>query len=344
MLMGSVTRLGIIGIGRCGTYYLRTFNELKNADVRWIAATRESTMDDALRIIQPDNVPRKTTDYQKILQDPEVDAVAIATPGSTHFKLVKDALLAGKHVLVEKPLAFSSHEATQLANLANQQKKTLMVGHLHLHNPPIQRLREDIQKGMFGKIQYIRSLGAGSGPIRTDMSAVWDFFPHDVSIALYLLDKFPASVCAHGSSYTQEGVEDIATLSMFFDDSTFVTSTCTWLDPLKKREVIVVGEKLSAVFDDYSSPDKLKYIKHFPSTDARKGLQQETDVHIPFVQKALPLTEELKHFLECVETGAVPLTNGENAVQVTRVLEAAHESIKRGGIRIAVPAATYGTR
>ena len=335
--MTKITRLGIIGIGRCGTYYLRTFNELKNAEIKWIAATRQSTMEDALRIVQPDNVPKKTTDYQHILNDPEIDAVAIATPGSTHFKIVKEALLAGKHVLVEKPLAFSSHEAEELVHLAEQQKKTLMVGHLHLHNPPIQKLKEDIQKGMFGNIKYMRSLGAGSGPIRTDMSAVWDFFPHDVSIALYLLDKFPVSVCAHGASYTQEGIEDVATINMFFDDNTFVTATCSWLDPLKKREVIVVGEKLSAVFDDYASPEKLKYIQHVPSTDARRGMQQDTEVHIPFVQKALPLTEELKHFLECVETGAMPLTNGYNAIKVTRVLEAAHESIKRGGIRIAVP-------
>jgi len=251
--------------------------------------------------------------------------------------MVKDALNAGKHVLVEKPLAFSSREVQELVVLAEQKKKVLMVGHVHMHNPPIQKLHDDIKRGLFGKIQYIRSLGAGSGPIRSDMSALWDFFPHDVSVALYLLDKFPVAVCAHGASFTKEGVEDVATMNLFFADGTFVTSTCSWLDPLKKRDVVVVGEKLSAVFDDYASPDKLKYIQHVPSSDARKGMQQDVDIHVPFVQKVLPMTEELKHFLECIESGATPLTDGRNALKITQVLEAAHESLKRGGARISIP-------
>ncbi|MDO8555669.1 MAG: Gfo/Idh/MocA family oxidoreductase [Nanoarchaeota archaeon] len=329
-------RIGIIGVGRCGTYYLRTFDELGDAQVTWVAATRESTMDEALSLVNLEVLPKKTTDYQAILADPSVDAVAIATPGSTHFKIVKESLLANKHVLVEKPLAFTSKEVEELVKLADERKRVLMVGHVHMYNPPIQKLKEDIAAGLFGKIRYIRSIGSGSGPIRTDMSALWDFFPHDVSIVLHLMGKLPVAVAAQGASFISSGVEDVASLQMFFADGSFTSSLCTWLDPLKKRDVTVVGDRLSAVFDDYGAPEKLRYYQHAPSTDARKGRQQDTEVRIPFVSKALPMTEELKHFLECVQHGRVPLTDGRNALAVTKVLEAAQQSLKSGGMKVQV--------
>jgi len=189
---------------------------------------------------------------------------------------------------------------------------------LHLFNPPIQRLKEDIKKGLFGKINYMHSFGSGNGPARQDMSALWDFFPHDVSIFLYLLDEMPLSVSADGASYLKKGIEDLVAMNIKFANNIFAHSVGTWLYPLKKRELILIGEKLRAAFDDYAS-NKLRYY------------DVGNNCITPQLSNSKPLTEQLRHFLNCIENNKIPLTDGMEALKVTTVLEAAQKSLKKKG-------------
>lgn len=327
--------IGIIGLGRWGTNYFRTFNELENCDVKYICATRDKTLSEAIKKISPNKTPKATLNYKDMLNYKEIDAVAIATNGASHYKLAKEALEAGKHVLVEKPVAFSSKDAKMLMAISRKKGKILMAGHQHLYNPGIRKIKEDIKKGLFGKINFINLTHFGNGPIRTDMSALWDFFPHSVSILLYLLDDLPTVVCANGKSYVNKGVEDVVTMEAAFPNGIFAVSTASWLYPLKKMEIVVIGQRLCAAFDDYAKNGKLKYYHSRP-----KAVKGKIAIGRGFkaaeLKDARPLTEQLSHFLYCIEKNKEPLTGAEEALNVTKVLEVAEKSLKMNGLPIKV--------
>ncbi len=334
--MKGHVNLGIIGVGRWGTNYLRTFNELKNCSVKWICSSKESTIKEALQKINSNSRLKTTTNYKDILKDKNIDAVAIATPGSTHYKLTKEALESGKHVLVEKPLAFTSEDVKNLIKLSEKNKKTMMVGHLHLYNPGIRKLKEDIQKGLFGKINYINLDHFGNGPIRTDMGALWDFFPHSVSILLYLLEKSPKTVSAIGASYLNKGIEDVAAMEMKFPGNILALSTASWLYPLKKMDIVVVGEKLYAAYDDYAQNEKLKYCKSRPKIMQGKITIEDQGYACPQFSSEKPLAIQLKHFIDCILRNKKPMTGGFEALKVTEALEAAQKSMEKNGMPVEV--------
>lgn len=329
------TNIGIIGVGRWGTNYLRTFNKLENAEISWICSAREESIAKALNNANVSNI-KTTTNYKDILDDGDVDAVAIATPGSTHYRLAKESLKADKHVLVEKPLAFNSKDVKELIKAANKKKKILMVGHIHRFNSAIQKLKEDIGAGIFRNINYIHSFGSGNGPIRRDMNALWDFFPHDITILLHLLGEMPLTVSATGASYLTSGIEDVVTMDLKFKKNIFATAMASWLYPLKKRDLVVVGEKLYAVFDDYAAIDRLKYYNSRPKIVDGKIVMEDGGHIIPKFSDAKPLTEELKHFLYCIENNKKPFTDGHHALKVTNVLEAAQKSLEKNGAIVKV--------
>jgi len=306
-------KLGIIGAGKWGTNFLKEFIKL-GADVKWICSTREETMKKALEEANAD--AKITTNYKDILEDKEVDAVAIATPDATHYQITKDSLEAGKHVLVEKPFTLNSGEAEELVKLANERKRILMIGHIHRFNPGIQKLKEGIDAGLFGKIKHIR-LTATHFQARDDTSVLWDFIPHDLTIMPFLLGSYPESVSANGASF-RNGILDIVTVNMKFGD-VFTVSFASWVYPVKKRVVIVIGDKASASYDDYAR--ELTYFD-----DKTKTIKFEKT----------PLAEELKHFLDCVENNKHPLTDGEEGLKVVKILEACEESIKKNGQEVKV--------
>ena len=311
--------IGIIGVGRWGANYLRTFNEIDDSNVTWIFSKRQGTIKEALQKANSDarNI-KTTTDYRKILCDENVDAVAIASSGSTHYNITKEALLAGKHVLVEKPLAFSAKDAKELCELSRKRKKILMVGHLHLYNPGIIKLKNDISQGLLGKIRFINCSHFGNGPVRGDMGAIWDFFPHTISILIYLLGSSPFSVSVNGQSYIKRGVEDVITMDMEFPGKVFAASMASWLYPLKKMEICVVGEKLYAAYDDYAPKNKLQYFEPL-SKDGKSYSMQ--------IPAEKPLTNQLMHFIDCVQNDKAPLTGCNEALEVTKILEAAQKSL-----------------
>lgn len=328
-------KIGIIGVGRWGKNYLRTFNELENADVRWICATKQSTIKEALKASNK-AIIKTTTNYKSILNDEEVDAVAIASSGSTHYKFAKEALQSNKHVIVEKPLAFHSKDAKELIRISKKRKKILMVGHLHIYNPAIQKLKVDIDKGLFGKINFIHLSHFGSGPVRSDMGVIWDFFPHTASVLLHLLGKMPLSVSVNGASCLKNKIEDIAVMDMIFPNKIFAASIASWLYPLKKMNIVVVGEKLYATFDDYAKIGKLKYYDSRPSIVNGGFLIKNTKPTYPVISYAKPLTEQLKHFLNCVIKNEIPLTDGYSGLKVVSILEAAQKSLENNGLNVKV--------
>mgnify|MGYP001609435024 CR=1 FL=1 len=315
--MKNTVNIGIIGLG-FGKNYLLTFNMLENANVKWICARRMSTISKALADAKNKSNINTTTNYKDILEDNNVDAVAIVTPGSTHYMLAREALLAGKHVIVEKPVAFKSKEVMDLISISKKRKKILMAGHVHLFNPGIKKIKEDTEKGLFGNLKSINSIHLSKGIIRNDMGALWDFFPHPVSIALYLAGKMPVKAKAYGKSYLQKGIGDIAIMELIFPNGMALTAFCSWLSSERRMELSVTGEKICATFDDYAK-EKLKY---YSLTD-----NKTRKIHI---KPDKPLTEELKHFLYCIENSKIPITDGYEALQVTKVLEAADKSLKSG--------------
>lgn len=318
-------KVGIIGVGRWGINYFRTFDEIDNVEVKWICSKSQETIKKALNGVTPKSKVNTTVDYNKILNDKNVDAVAIASPASTHYKFAKEALNNGKHILVEKPVVLRAKEVQELIDISEKREKIFMVGHIYLYNPSIKKIKSDLEKDIFGKINFINISHFGNGPIRKDINALWDFFPHSVSILLYLLKEYPLSVSANGAPYINKNIEDVAAMTIRFPNNIFAISTASWLYPLKKMEVVFAGEKMCAVFNDYAKEEKLKYYK---------PLSQE--YFVPKIGNERPLTAQLKHFLDCVESNKKPLTNGEEALKVTKVLEAAQKSLENNGKKIEI--------
>jgi len=334
--MEEPINIGIIGVGHFGKNYLRTFNELDNVLVTWACATKESTIKEAISKIKTKVPIKTTTNYKDVFDDSEVDAVAIVTPGSTHFSLSKEALKCNKHVIVEKPLTLSSGEAKELIKISNSTKKILMVGHVYRFNPAIKRLKEDITNGIFGKINYVNYSHFGNGPIRKDMSALWDFFPHGLSILFYLLEELPLRVNANGASFLQKGIEDIVTIDLAFPNNTFAAMTGSWLYPFKKMCLVIIGEKLYATYDEHSTKEKLKYYTNNSEIIDEKIAKKGKGYSVPFVENDRPLTEQLKHFLDCIKHNKVPLTDGNEGLKVVNVLEAAQESLNNNGAPVKI--------
>jgi len=306
-------RVAVIGLGRWGSNYLRTIQLIDGMEIRWVSAATQKTVSKASASL--DAFIQGTTDPLEAINAADIDAVIIATPGSTHFDLAKKSLEAGKHILVEKPVAFKADEVQELINLAAKGDLLFMAAHIHLYNSAIIRLKRDIDDGVFGKIRYIQSIGSGPGPVRTDMGALWDYLPHDVSIMLYLLNDEPHTVSAVSGSYLGNGVGDVVSAQLNFPGGVVATAFGSWLHPVKQRRLILVGEKGQAIFDDYAE-DKLTYFDQFGGNGRA----------VP-IDDTPPLKEQLRHFRRCILEGRTPRTDGEEALAVTKVLERVNRSI-----------------
>ena len=326
--MKTQLNFAIIGIGRFGKNYLKTLSGIKEASVRWVCSSNHNTLNEALPDFNSNYQIKKTTNFKKILDDKDVDAVIISTPGSTHYRIAKGCLNAGKHVLVEKPFCLKSKEAKDLLKVSKNKKKICAVGHLHMFNPGIEKLRKDIKSGIFGKINYISITHLGNGPVRSDISALWDFLPHSVSIFLHLLETNPIQISINGASFLRKGVEDIVAMEMKFPNNIFAASFCSWLHPQKKMEVVVAGEKIYSVFDDYAQ-DKLKYFDSVPKLVNGKIIIDDKGSRTVSISDAKPLTSQINHFIDCIKNSKTPINDAENGFVVTSILEIGQKSMKQ---------------
>jgi predicted dehydrogenase len=286
---------------------------------------------------------RTTTDFESVLADDSVDAVVLATPAPTHHPLARAALLAGKHVLVEKPLATRAVDCEDLISVAEAGDRTLMVGHVFIYNEAVRKVREYIDSGELGEIRYLYSQRLNLGQVRRDANALWNFAPHDLSIMGYWLRAEPVDVVARGFAYLQPGIEDVVFMTLDYPGGIGANVHVSWLDPLKVRRMTVVGSEKMVVYDDVSTDARVMlYDKGFTRQGpdgAELGLARfdtyaefqllirAGDVLIPRVDFTEPLRVECQHFVDCIVNGTTPETDGHEGLRVVRALEAAQRSL-----------------
>lgn len=327
-------RIGIVGLGYWGPNLVRCFSELENCKV---TAVCDQNRDQLLRLTQRFPGVYPAEDFSALLDRDLVDAVVIATPTSTHFKLATAALQHDLHVFVEKPLAETSAECRQLVTLANERNRVLFVGHVFLHSAPVLKLRELVQSGELGNINYISSRRLNLGPVRQDVGALYDLAPHDISMMLFLLGQSPESVTCSGLAHLHPNIHDVCNLTMQFAGNRLGMIHVSWLDPRKERVLTVVGDKKMAVYDDLEQ-EKIKVYNK--GIDAPPHATNFAEFQIsyryggsysPWIQEKEPLKAECADFVRCILDGDIPSTDGENGFQVTEVLEAAQRSLLSGG-------------
>jgi predicted dehydrogenase len=327
-------RLGVIGAGYWGPNLIRNFARLDQCRLETVCDLDEVRLK-SIKKTYPDI---KTTRKPEDIYGSDLDGVVIATSAETHYQLAKAALENGKHVFLEKPLALSVQDGRELVDLADRAGLTLMVGHILLYHPAVQHLKQYVEDEELGHIRYIYTTRVNLGKVRSEENCLWSLAPHDISIILFLMDDYPARVVATGESYLRQGVFDVVFVALHFPDRSMAHVHVSWLDPHKIRKVTVVGDKKMAVFDDMESQEKIrlydKGVELPPSVaDYPENLTLRIgDISIPKVKATEPLLEECRHFLDCVEGGIPPLSDGRNGLAVLQVLDAAQRSLDRGGV------------
>ncbi|WP_447979334.1 Gfo/Idh/MocA family oxidoreductase [Candidatus Nitrospira bockiana] len=320
---GPTATVAVVGSGYWGKNLVRNFAELGALST---VCDRDDERLEALGAQHPGC--RMTSSYRDVLNDPAIRAVAIATPAETHGPLVREALLAGKDVLVEKPLCLSVDEGRSLVALANQHNRILMVGHLLWYHPAVLKLKELVDGGELGRLHYIYSNRLNLGKIRREENILWSFAPHDLSVILGLVDQMPASISAEGGNYLHQQIADITVTLLSFPSGVKAHIFVSWLHPFKEQKLVLVGDRKMAVFDDLEKKDKLLLYPHSIDWKHQIPVANRADAQPVEVDKQEPLREECLHFLECVRTRRRPRTDGEEGVRVLSVLERCQRALE----------------
>ena len=333
-------KVGIIGVGYWGPNLVRNFDSLKGeCSVVSICDLSEKNIENIVS-----RYPHLNTydDADKMLEAEALDAVVIATPTATHYGLAKKALTAGLHVFVEKPLTVETVESQHLIQLAEEKGLTLFVGHIFLHSAPVMKLRELIASGELGEISYISCKRLNLGPVRSDVSSLYDLATHDISIVIHLLGLQPSSVSCQGLDYLKEGIHDVVNLTMMFPNKKMGIIHCSWLDPRKERIITVVGDKKMAVYDDLGQ-EKIRVYDKGVSLESSTGeladfqlSYRHGDMYSPWLQQQEPLKTECAEFIRCIRENDTPRTDGENGLAVVEVLEAANASLQDQGVPVTI--------
>jgi predicted dehydrogenase len=333
-------RVGVVGAGYWGPKLIRNLHDLPTASVSLVCDVRQDRLEHVQRIYPDITI---TQNYCQLLES-DAECVVIATPVASHYALARQALLAGKHVLVEKPLTARSDEAQDLVDLAKEQKRVLMVGHTFEYNPAVLMLKDIVASGSLGQIYYINATRVNLGIFQRDINVLWDLAPHDLSILLYMLGSDPVTVSARGAAYVQPGIHDVAYLTVNFPNEVMASVQVSWLDPCKIRRITVVGSKKMVVYDDLEPDEKIKiYDKGVDTPPYSDTFEQFKlsyrygEVTSPRVPTDEPLHLECAHFIECVREGKTPRSSGEVGLKIVRILEKAQNSLLNGGQREELP-------
>jgi predicted dehydrogenase len=332
-------RIGVVGLGYWGPNLARNFSQLAESELAWCCDADQSRHG---RFSSQFPEARFTTDLDDLLRDETLEAVVVATPVPSHHAVARRALEAGKHVFVEKPLAWTVAEARELEALAGERGLTLMVGHLLRFHPAVVKLRELIESGQLGDVLYVYGNRQNLGVIREDENALWSLGVHDISVVLYLLGGRPVEVSARGECYVRPGVEDVVFGYVKLASGQVGHLHLSWLDPHKMRRMTVVGSKRMAVFDDMESDRKVTVYDKGPVETAPGKISTHTgDITIPVISLEEPLRIECRAFVEAVRSGdpSHP-ANAAEGVAVVEVLEAMQRSLDQGGATIALEPAT----
>ena len=325
-------KVAVVGTGYWGKNLVRNFAELEA--LHTICDTNINTLQTFVPQWPHANLATK---FSEVLENPEIDAIAIAAPAVLHYSLAKSALQAGKHVFVEKPLALTVGEGEELTALSHQTNRILMVGHLLEYHPAVTTLKKLVDNGVLGKVQYIYSNRLNLGKIRKEENILWSFAPHDLSVILLLLNEMPSHVASHGATYLHQGVTDVTISTLTFPSGVKAHIFVSWLHPYKEQKLIVVGDKQMACFDDTLTEGKLKLFPHNIQWIERVPVVQKAQGEIIQIAAVEPLREECQHFLSCVTQRQNPRTDGANGVRVLRVLQACQRSLEEGETVIVLP-------
>ena len=331
-------RVGVIGCGYWGPQVIRNFHEMPEAELVVVA---EKRLDRADYVRRHYPMIETVSDHQALLEA-DIECVVVATPIHTHYEVARDALLAGKDVLVEKPLTGSLADALDLMRLAEERDRVLMIGHTFLYNPAVQALRKLVDDGELGRIYYVDAARLNFGQFQRHVDVMWDLAPHDVSIFLHVLQRAPVMVSARGSACVQPGIHDVAYIELELEGGIRTQIHVSWLDPCKVRRLTIVGDRQMAVYNDVSLTEKIRIYDTGvePPIADNFGEFQHSYRHgqmvVPYIPWQEPLRLQCEHFLRSVRTGEVPLTDAAQGVAVVAVLEAASHSLAHDGIRVPV--------
>jgi len=323
-------KLGIIGAGNWGSNLIRNFCEIIG-DEKVVVCDARNEKITKIQKIYPEI--ETTKNLKDILLNAQIQAVVVATPTATHYRIAKDVLLSGKHLFVEKPITLNIKEAEELIEISEKKNLTLMVDHLLEYHPAVEEMKKLIEKGELGEIYYIYSQRLNLGPIRSPENALWSLGPHDVSIYLYLIGEEPNWVSATGGVYIQKDkrIHDTVFVNLHFPSGIDAYSQLSWLDPNKIRKFTIVGSEKMAVFDDMEPRNKLTIFDKGAEWREEGGVEvRYGDIHIPNIPLIEPLRLACNHFLKCIREKKRPRSDGYDGLRVLKVLERAQKSLEKG--------------
>jgi UDP-2-acetamido-3-amino-2,3-dideoxy-glucuronate N-acetyltransferase len=325
-VFGPKVRVGLAGCGYWGRNLARNLHQMGHL---------HAVCDPSAKILKEVKAAYRgvqtTRDFGDLLEDPKLKAVAVAAPAAQHHELARKALLAGKDVFVEKPLALRVPQAEELVDLARAKKRILMVGHILEYHPAIRKLKDLVDAGELGDIHYVYSNRLNLGKVRQEENILWSFAPHDISVILLLVGAMPEWASTSGQHYLQHDVADVTMTCLAFPGKARAHIFVSWLHPFKEQKLVVVGSKKMAVFDDVIKEGKLKIFDKGIEWKDGQPVTRQTAESTLFFPETEPLREELAHFAECVRSRKAPRTDGANGLRVLRVLDACQRSIAGNG-------------
>ena len=332
--------IAVIGCGYWGPNLIRNFHSIPECKLKLACDVDEGRLAHMRRLYPG---IKTTNNVDTVINDAEVDAIAIATPVRYHFEMARKSLLAGKHTFIEKPMASSVKECEELIELAEKHNLTLMVGHTFIYSPAVRKIKEIIDTGDIGEIMYIGSRRLNLGLFQKDINVTWDLAPHEISIILYVMEKTPVCVNCQGKAHITKGIEDITNMTIDFDDGGFATVQSSWLDPNKVRQTTFVGSKKMLVYDDLEPFEKIKIydkrvdtLPHYDTFAEFQYSYHHGDMYSPYIDQVEPLKVECQHFLDCIKSGSKSDSSGIEGLKVVQVLEAASKSLRNEGGRIKI--------
>lgn len=327
-------RIAVIGYGYWGPNLIRNFHDTEDAGMAVCCDLNPQRLEQVQAKYPWVEV---TTEYGKVLNSPAIDAVAIATPVATHYEFARKALEHGKHVLVEKPLAASVAEAESLVDIAARRNLTLMADHTFIYTGAVRKMKEVVARGDLGDLYYFDSVRINLGLVQHDVNVLWDLAPHDIAILDHLVEEKPVSVCANGACHIGNGHENVAYLTVYFESGLIAHFHNNWLAPVKIRTVLVGGSKKMILYDDMEITEKVKIydrgVDVSSPEDAHHALisYRLGDMWAPNLDQTEALRYVTSEFVDCIQTGRRPLTDGISGLNVVKILEASEMSIKRHG-------------
>lgn len=338
--MAKQIKVGVVGCGYWGPNLVRNFRSLPDCDMKMMCDLSEKRLTH-LRSLYPE--VEGSADYGHMLNGVGLDAVIIATAVKSHFPLAKESLLAGKHTFIEKPMASSAQECEELVEIAHKKGLVLMTGHTFLYSPAVRKIKEIIAKGDLGDIRYISARRLNLGLFQKDINVAWDLAPHDISIIQHIIGEQPLTVNCRGCAHITPGVEDVTTMCLSYPGGRTAIIHSSWLDPRKVREMTIVGSKRMIVYDDVATLEKIRVFDarverppHYDTFAEFHYAYHYGDVYAPYIKQEEPLKTECQHFLDCINQGTTPLTDGNQGLELVRILEASSESLRQGGAAVEI--------